>query len=452
MDEKYYYPDEKKEYIPKAIIAGVDYDRDKDFDHSVKEMEGLVKACDMECVGILTQSLPHPDNALYLGKGKVAELKDYIATLKADYCIFESDLSPSQMRNLQDELKVPVWDRTNLILEIFSRRAKTKEARLQVESAYLQFMLPRLGGMWEHLSRQGGGGGSRANKGEGEKQIELDKRYINHRIVELSKELEKITKTRSVQRSGRKKGEISHVAMVGYTNAGKSSLMNRLLSLSAENSSADLSAEGTSKEAKSKYVFEKDMLFATLDTSIRSVSFTDGRKFLLSDTVGFIENLPTGLIKAFRSTLEEAVFADLLLIVLDISDPYYHEHKKVTEEILNDLGAGDIPRIYVLNKCDALSEKPDTEELKGFDDKDRIIISALTGEGIDTLLERIEELLYSKDVKMDLLIPYEKGALANMLHTEAVVLSEEYTPEGISVSAVVGPNIAKLMLDFTKTI
>ena len=259
MGDGYYYPEENSENKPKAILIGVDYDKNRDFQHSLDELVGLVKACDMEVSGILTQSLPHPDNALYLGSGKVEELKEYIRTIEASYCVCEGDLTPSQMKNLQNILKVPVWDRTNLILEIFSRRAKTRESKLQVELAYLQFMLPRLTGLWQHLSRQGGGGGSRANKGEGEKQIELDRRYINHRIAELSRELENITRTRMVQREGRDKGELPKVALVGYTNAGKSSLMNRLLGLS-----------GNEKE-----VFEKDMLFATLDTSIRKIKCKD---------------------------------------------------------------------------------------------------------------------------------------------------------------------------------
>ena len=414
MGDGYYYPEENSENKPKAILIGVDYDKNRDFQHSLDELVGLVKACDMEVSGILTQSLPHPDNALYLGSGKVEELKEYIKTIEASYCVCEGDLTPSQMKNLQNILKVPVWDRTNLILEIFSRRAKTRESKLQVELAYLQFMLPRLTGLWQHLSRQGGGGGSRANKGEGEKQIELDRRYINHRIAELSRELENITRTRMVQREGRDKGELPKVALVGYTNAGKSSLMNRLLGLS-----------GNEKE-----VFEKDMLFATLDTSIRKIKCKDNKEFLLSDTVGFIENLPHSLVKAFRSTLDEVRYADLLLIVLDASDPYYLDHKKVTEDTLRELEAGDIPRIYVMNKVDLIPDRNDTTVTSS---PDRVYISTLTGEGIDELLDKIFDEVYKDNRVLEALIPYSRAELVNRLHKYANIISEEYMEDGIKI-------------------
>lgn len=415
----YFYPEENSDYKNKAILFGVDYDPEKDFEHSMEELKGLAKACNMEIVGVLTQSLPHPDNALYLGRGKVSELKDYVASLEADFCLCEGDLTPSQMKNLQDMLKVPVWDHTNLILEIFSGRAKTKEAKLQVESAYLQFMLPRLTGMWQHLSRQGGGGGSRANKGEGEKQIELDKRYINHRMAELSKELDQITRTRQVQRDGRKKDSLPNVAMVGYTNAGKSTLMNSLLE----------------KSGKEKKVFEKDMLFATLDTSIRKVNGKNNRDFLLSDTVGFIENLPHSLIKAFRSTLEEAKYADLLLIVLDASDPYNSEHKKVTEDTLRELGADSVPRIYVMNKSDLIEGEGKNIISPGIS---KVYLSAATGEGIDELLEAVDAEIYGDIVTETMLISYKDASQLNYLRNNAHIVSEEYLPEGTKI-VVEGP-------------
>lgn len=413
MSEQFYYTDETKNTIPKAILAGVDYGIEEDFEHSIEEMKGLIKACDMEIVGLITQRLAHPDPATYLGSGKVNELKEFIGFEEADYCIVEGDLSPSQMKNLQKILGVPVWDRTNLILEIFSRRAKTREAKLQVESAYLQFMLPRLTGMWQHLGRQGGGGGSRANKGEGEKQIELDKRIINHRLAELKKELEEVERTRKVQRDGRDKGEMPKVALVGYTNAGKSSLMNHLLNVS-----------GSDQE---KQVFEENMLFATLDTSIRKITLKDKREFLLSDTVGFIEHLPHSLVKAFRSTLEEVKYADLLLIVLDSSDPYMDTHKKVTEETLKELEVGGLPIIYVMNKADLIKEN-----IKGFGkvSDNRVYISAKTGEGIEGLTEMIYDVIFSGSKELTLLIPYSNGDLLNRLHKYSTVYSEEYTEEG----------------------
>lgn len=414
MEEKYYYTEENKDYIPKAVLAGVDYLKDEDFEHSMDEMKGLIRACDMTVVKVVTQRLSHPDSATYLGSGKAYEIKDFIDYEGADYCIVEGDLSPSQMKNLQKILGIPVWDRTNLILEIFSRRAKTREAKLQVESAYLQFMLPRLTGMWQHLGRQGGGGGSRANKGEGEKQIELDRRQINHRLAELSKELDDVSRTRKIQREGRDKGEMPKVALVGYTNAGKSSLMNCLLNISGSDSD--------------KQVFEKNMLFATLDTSIRKITCKDKREFLLSDTVGFIEHLPHGLVKAFRSTLEEVKYADLLLIVLDASDPYMNSHKKVTEDTLKELDAGGIPVIYVLNKADMIR---DSIISTGQVSDNRIYISAKSGEGIDELVKMIYDRIFKGESEVTLLIPYSEGELLNRLHKYATIINEEYTEKGI---------------------
>lgn len=397
-----------------AIIFGVDYDTGRDFEHSMDEMKGLVEACDMVVVGKLKQTLSHPDNALYLGVGKVNELKNFVNTLEAKCCVCEGDLSPSQMRNLQNELKVPVWDRTNLILEIFSRRAKTGEAKLQVEYAYLQFMLPRLAGMWGHLGRQGGG--RFANKGEGEKQIELDRRMIKHRMAELRKQLEVVSRTRQVQRDGRDRGGIPKVALVGYTNAGKSSLMNFFLGASSGD----------------KQVFEKDMLFATLDTSIRKIRCEGGREFLLSDTVGFIENLPHTLIKAFRSTLDEVKYADILLIVLDASDPNHQDHKRVTEDTLKELGADGIPRIYVMNKADKTEEIPDNEKVKS---SKRVYVSAKTGFGIESLRAMILEEIDAGNEEIEALLPYSRGELTDRIRRIASNVSEEYREDGIFIKA-----------------
>ena len=297
--------------IPVILVGLRQTESDEQFDHLMDELESLCQACDLEVKGILTQTLAHPDNATWIGSGKADELALYVRATDAGYAVCLGNLSPTQMKNLQKIINVPVWDRTNLILEIFSRRARTREAKLQVESAYLQYMMPRLTGMWQHLGRQSGGGGSRANKGIGEKQIELDRRQISHRLTELKKELAQIEKTRDVQRQGRIRDGFFHVALVGYTNAGKSSLMNLLLDMS----------DPAGERYEEKKVFEKDMLFATLDTSIRRISIPGRLSFLLSDTVGFIENIPHDLIKAFRSTLAEVRYADVLLIVMDSSDP-----------------------------------------------------------------------------------------------------------------------------------
>lgn len=395
-----------------AIIFAVDYGAREDFAHSLEEMMGLVEAIDMKVAGIMPQVLSHPDPATYIGSGKVNELKEFVKNMGAEYCICEGDMSPSQTRNLKEALGVEVWDRTNLILEIFSRRAKSREAVLQVEYAYLQYMLPRLTGMWSHLGRQGGGRFS--NKGEGEKQIELDRRQIKHRMAELSKELEQISRTRQVQREGRSKGEVPRVAMVGYTNAGKSSLMNYLI--------GDASSE--------KKVFEKDMLFATLDTSIRRVECDGGREFLLSDTVGFIEELPTSLIKAFRSTLEEAKYSDLLLIVIDASDPFNADHRRVTEETLKELGADEIPRVYVMNKSDLLENHPTRNLLNGHE---RIYVSAKDGTGVDLLKEVILRQIYQNTECVEAMLPYSASELLNRIHRYADIEAEEYEAEGVYI-------------------
>ncbi len=447
----------ENEEPPKAVLVGLDYPLRKtgdivsDFEHSMTEMKALIEACDLKVSSSVSQSLQHPESATYIGKGKAFEVKELIAEESAEYCIFEGNLTPAQMKNLQDILEVPVWDRTNLILEIFSRRAKTREARLQVESAYLQFMLPRLTGMWQHLGRQGGGSGSRSNKGIGETQLELDRRHINHRLAELSKELDNISRTRKVQRSGRSRGDMASVALVGYTNAGKSSLMNCLLSL-GDNVSGNKATHSVADDKNipgeiegTKKVFEKDMLFATLDTSIRHISTGNKKDFLLSDTVGFIENLPHGLVKAFRSTLEEIKYADLLLIVLDASDPYHKQHRTVTEKTLKELGAGDIPRIYVMNKCDLINRE---ETLRVVSDETTVYISAKKGDGISDLLEKIAERLYGNTTKMELLLPFSKGDILSRLHSMGAVKYEEYTENGIKLSIDCPPSMAGVVEEY----
>ena len=396
-----------------VVLAGLELDTSEDFEHSMEEMLSLIDACNMEVVDVVRQKLPHPEAGTYLGKGKVTELKETAEAAGASCCIFEGNLSPAQLKNLQNLTDIEIWDRTRLILEIFSRRARTREARLQVESAYLQYMLPRLSGMWQHLGRQAGASGSRSNRGIGETQLELDRRQINTRLAELSRELETIKRTHDVQRAGRMKSTLPSVALVGYTNAGKSTLLNKLVEYS-----------GSSEEKK---VFQKDMLFATLDTSIRRIHMDNNKDFLLSDTVGFIENLPHTLIKAFRSTLEEAAHADLIIVVLDVSDEYYRLHKKVTEDTLKDLEADTIPRLYVMNKADLLPEvKDDLPKIK----QDEIWISAEEGKGLEELLEMILSKVYVGSETLTVLLPFARGDLLNLLHQRAHILSEDYQPDG----------------------
>ncbi|MBS6395806.1 MAG: GTPase HflX [Clostridiales bacterium] len=358
---------ERKE---RALLLGVNLNDGEDFERSMQELESLAQACGMEVAGQVTQNLPQLHTALYMGRGKLGEVQDMLEEEEVDVLIFDRSLTPSQMRNLQNILDYPILDRTTLILEIFATRAKTREAKLQVESARLQYVLPRLTGMHKALSRQGGGSGL-SNKGAGEKKLELDRRRIEKRMAELRRELDKVSKERETQRKQRQGSGIPRVALVGYTNAGKSTLMNRIL-------------DKYTRDA-SKKVLEKDMLFATLDTTVRRIRTGPQSEFLLSDTVGFIHQLPTGLVKAFRSTLEEAREADLLLHVLDYSDEAYRHQRQVTEETLRDLGAGDIPVIYVYNKADRCMDGSSLPVVRD----NQIYMSAKTGAGILELVELI---------------------------------------------------------------
>lgn len=395
----------------RAIIVGVDLGTEEDFEQSMEELGALAEACDMEVVCQMTQKMPALHHSLYIGTGKVAELREYVNTLEADLVIFGDTLTPSQLRNLQQELETAVMDRTNLILEIFSKRARTREARLQVEVANLQYILPRLVGMHEALSRQGGGSGL-ANKGAGEKKLELDRRKIEHRLAQLRRELEEVSQDRKTQRKLRENSGIPRVALVGYTNAGKSTMMNRLLSL-----------YGGPEE---KQVMEKDMLFATLETTVRNIKIDRNRQLLLSDTVGFINHLPHGLVKAFRSTLEEACEADLILNIIDASDPHHKQQLQVTEDTLKDLDAGDIPVIYVYNKADQCMEEP-LPVIRG---EDKIYLSAKTGEGVPELIDLIFQKLHEGHLNAEFLVPYTDGRAVSEIMENCVVYETAYEEQG----------------------
>lgn len=397
----------------RAILAGVDLADGEDFEYSMQELKHLAEACNMEVAGILTQRMETVNKALYLGCGKVEELKEFTEQMDADIIVFDNALSPSQLRNLQKLLQKPILDRTSLILEIFSTRARTREAKLQVESAKLQYLLPRLVGMHEALSRQGGGSGL-ANKGAGEKKLELDRRKIEHRLAELRRDLETVSRERETQRKKRLSSSLPLVALVGYTNAGKSTLMNRLL----ERYSQD----------ETKKVLEKDMLFATLETTVRKIELPDNRRFLLSDTVGFIHKLPTALIKAFRSTLEEVQNADLLLHVIDYSDENYKNQIKVTEETLRELGCSDIPVIYVMNKADLCME-----DFPRVQAENRIYMAAAKESGLEELVELISKKLFGSYLEAEFLIPYECGQIMSYLMDHTLVLSTEYRENGVHI-------------------
>ena len=410
----------------RAVVVGLCVGQDRQFEHSMEELISLCEACNMEVIAKLTQSLPAPHQALYIGTGKVQEVIETCVTLDADVVVFDNALSPSQVRNLSMEIERPLMDRTSLILEIFNERAKTREAKLQVELARLQYLLPRLTGMGTSLSRQGGGSGSRSNKGAGEKKLELDRRHIEHRIAECKRELEVVKKNRITQRKSRKASAIPQVSLVGYTNAGKSTIMNQLLSFYGNTDIA---------HNEHKLVLQKDMLFATLETTIRKITPPGKSPFYLSDTVGFIDKLPHNLVDAFRSTLEEACEADLLLQVVDVSDPYYKEHMRVTNETLAELGAGHIPQIIVYNKADRVPEIVNLPRIG----QNQIHMAARSGVGISELMEIIMQEIYGKLFHAKVLLPYTEGGLHNLIQKEATIIEQEYRGDGIYLELEVNP-------------
>lgn len=410
----------------RAVVVGLCIGQDRQFEHSMEELISLCEACNMEVIAMLTQALPAPHQALYIGTGKVQEVIDTCVTLDADVVVFDNALSPSQVRNLSTEIDKPILDRTALILEIFSDRAKTREAKLQVELARLQYLLPRLAGMGTALSRQGGGSGSRSNKGAGEKKLELDRRHIEHRITECKRELEVVKKNRITQRKSRKNSAIPQVSLVGYTNAGKSTIMNQLLSFYGNSDIA---------HNEHKLVLQKDMLFATLETTIRKITPPGKSPFYLSDTVGFIDKLPHNLVDAFRSTLEEACEADLLLQVVDVSDPYYKDQMRVTNETLAELGAGHIPQIIVYNKADKV---PDIHTIPRVG-KHQIHMAARNGIGIPELMEMIMSEIYGNLFCAKVLLPYTEGSLYSLMQKEANIIAQEYREDGIYLELEVNP-------------
>ena len=393
----------------KALLIGVNINKQYYFNESMDELKNLAISCDFEVVGQMEQNLKEINKTFYVGSGKLEEIKYLANDLKVDLIIFNNELSPSQLRNLVRVLQYRIMDRTALILEIFARRAKTREAKLQVEMANMQYMLPRLVGLYESMAQQTGGVGSKT-RGPGEKALELDRRQLERKIYELNKELESISHERRIQRKKRIKSRLPMVALVGYTNSGKSTLMNGLLEIS--------------QKPESKKVVEKDILFATLDTSIRKISLPGFKDFLLSDTVGFVSNLPHYLVKAFRSTLEEVRRADLLLHIVDISAPDYEEQMRVTDNTLQEIGAENIPTIYVFNKIDLTSGY----EAKIFNN--RVFISAAKKVGLNLLLKEINRELLRKYIECCMFIPYSQGKLLSYLNNNAYIKSVKHENEG----------------------
>lgn len=418
----------------RAIVAGVCIGRDLDFNRSMHELEGLCEACDMEVVGSITQSLERAEKGTYMGSGKVAELADAVATLEATMVVFNDSLTPSQLRNLSDIVGCAVMDRSTLILEIFGRRATTREAQLQVAVASLQYMLPRLVGLHEALSRQGGGSGAMSNKGAGETKLELDRRRLEARLTELRRELKTVSQERETQRKKRSASGCIRVALVGYTNAGKSTLLNGLIDLDERFDNGSKTDEVTMIRREERKVMEKDMLFATLDTTVRRIEIEGHQPLLVSDTVGFIDKLPHHLVEAFSSTLEEACEADVLLHVIDASDEDHKRHIEVTNSTLDNLGAGSIPTIYVYNKADRCDNVAELPLVKKDGDEVRIYLSAKRGIGLEALLDLIEEAVADGFVSCELLVPFSAGSVVSYMKENAVILNTEYLPEGTKLS------------------
>ncbi len=401
----------------RVLLVGVDTGVDRErFEHSMEELKNLARACFMEPVGMITQKMEAVNKSLYIGTGKVEEVKETCALLEAELVIFDEALTPSQLRNLQEELGLPILDRTALILDIFETRARTREAKLQVESAKLKYLLPRLVGMHKALTRQGGTSGSMSSRGAGEKKLELDRRRIEHRIAELSRELEEVARERQVQRKKRQGARIPLVALVGYTNAGKSTIMNAML-------------EAYAPESEKK-VLEKDMLFATLDTTVRRIDTGNHKDFLLSDTVGFISRLPHGLVKAFHATLEEVQNADLLLHVVDYSDPCYREQMEITIQTLAELNAGGIPVITVFNQSDRREEKVAYPQTAG---EDKIYISAKESSSIRLLTDMILNHVYREYVLSEFIIPYYRGNVVSYFMEHSHVEEHAFEEGGVRI-------------------
>ncbi len=419
--------------MEKAFLVGVNLNDGEDYLLSLEELDALAQACDMEVVGIAEQTLPEVHKAYYIGTGKVDEVKEMAMDCGADVIIFDNSLSPMQLRNLQERLEKPVLDRSTLILDIFAGRARSREAKLQVEVARLQYMLPRLVGLHAALSRQGGGTGSLSNKGAGEKKLELDRRVLERRLTQLRRELKEVGEERQTQRKRRAGSGMPRVALVGYTNAGKSTLLNAMLDLYGSDET----------DVEEKKVMEKDMLFATLDTTVRKIAPDNHHAFLLSDTVGFIHKLPHNLVEAFHSTLEEAKEASLLLQIVDYSDPHYKEQIAVTNQTLRELGADGIPMIYVYNKADLVS--PDKiPGMAGAEPEqvtaalpqvteNSIYLSAKERIGMEELIGLIEKKLAGGYLECTLLIPYTDGRVVSYLNENGVVSRTEYLEEGVKM-------------------
>jgi GTP-binding protein HflX len=408
--------------IENVVLIGI-YNQGnlQEAENSLRELFALAETAGAVVLDGLLQRRPHPDPSTYFGKGKAQELRDVVAATGADTVIADTELAPSQRRALEDIVGVKVIDRTAVILDIFSQHATSREGKAQVELAQLEYLLPRLRGWGESMSRQAGGqvggaGAGMGSRGPGETKIELDRRRIHTRMSRLRKQIKGFAPAREAKRANRNRFSVPSVAIAGYTNAGKSSLLNRITSAG---------------------VLVENALFATLDATVRRSTTADGRVFTLSDTVGFVRNLPHQLVEAFRSTLEEVGEADVIVHVVDASHPDPGAQLATVRDVIGEIGARDIPEIVVFNKSD-LADDDQRLLIRGLEPTG-IFVSARTGEGVDELLERIAELIPAPEVELELLVPYDRGEIISRLHVQGRVLSTDYREEGTLVKALVHP-------------
>ena len=411
-------------YVPPetCVLVGIDTGGGEwDINSSLDELARLAETAGAVPVARLTQRLDHPIPKTFLGSGKVIELKELAEGLDADVVIFDNELTPSQQANLERLLgmRFKIIDRTALILDIFGLHAKTHEGKLQVQMAQLQYLYPRLRGMWAHLAKDKTRGGIGSRFGQGESQLEVDRRLIRNRMAVLRRELKRISTTRSTQRKGRYESATFKVALAGYTNAGKSTLLNRL-------TGAD--------------VYVQDQLFATLDPTTRTLTLPGGRLVTVTDTVGFVQKLPTTLVESFKSTLAEVSGADLILKVVDVTDDHREQEMHAVDEVLGQIGAETVPTLVVFNKCDELA--PDEVEVLRRRYPQALAVSALTGLGMDDLIEAIARSASAQDTTMQILLPYSEGLLAKSCHEQGRVVSEEYVPQGTAMTVVVPPALS----------
>ena len=404
--------------LEKVVLVGVwTQGSAQDADNSLKELAALAETAGSQVMEALIQRRDKPDSATFIGSGKVKEVREAVVATGADTVVCDGELSPAQLRTLEQKVKVKVIDRTALILDIFAQHAKSREGKAQVELAQMSYMLPRLRGWGDSLSRQAGGIGGR---GPGETKIETDRRRINDKMSKLRREIKDMKISRDTKRNERRRNNIPSVAIAGYTNAGKSSLLNRL-------TGADVLVENA--------------LFATLDPTVRKTESTDGRIFTLVDTVGFVRHLPHQLVEAFKSTLEEVSESDLIVHVVDGAHPDPQEQLRAVRQVIDEIGGGEIAEIIAINKADIAAPEVLMELLRK--ESNAYAISARTGYGVETLVKAIESALPKPKVEINVVIPFSRGDLVSAVHEQGEIISEEYLPEGTRLHAMVGGALAK---------